>query len=99
MKNRIAVTDLTFSNHALQRMQQRGIPRCAVELSIKQGARYRAGSGAIAYHLGKKTRRGKTGSPGWGDRYHDVAAVVSPEGFVLTVMHAPRLPRHWRSKR
>ena len=90
--------DLPLSKHARKRIRQRGISDHHLEMVIEYGTPFHAGGGCMAYLLGKqaqaKARKltGKLIEKG-------VAAILSPMGFVVTVEHVRRIPRHWRPAR
>ncbi len=78
-----------FTQHARQRIRQRGIRTGALAELLGKGVLYSAGGGSSALWLGRR-QRPKRESPA------DLALIITEENEVITVMHCRRVPRHWK---
>jgi hypothetical protein len=74
---------ISFSEHALSRLPQRGVTRREVEITINTGERLSAKRGRIAF------RKNFSFASKWKNRYHEikqVTAIVIEEGDTLVVV-------------
>ena len=82
-----------LSRHAGLRMSQRAISAEALELLLLYGASTGAGSGAFRVWFDREARADVRQAIAEGtasrnaERWFGIAAIVSPEGVVITVMH------------
>jgi hypothetical protein len=88
-----------FTRHACERMQQRGIPRQAVEVVLAYGRVSHDHHGSRVVWLDKRARARLCREEGRCvasslDKHLDTYAVIGPDGMVVTVGH--RYRRLWR---
>lgn len=86
---------LAWTHHARTQAKRRSISARHIEWALDCGALYFAGSGAIGYFYGRRASRGEC-CP---DSAVGVAVIVAGDQAIITVMHAPRPPQHWRRAR
>lgn len=86
---------LIWSDHARRQAQRRSISTRDIIRVLDRGMVYRAGSGAVAYFYGRRANCDGC-CP---DHVLGVAVIVGDDQTIITVMHAPRPPRHWRRAR
>jgi hypothetical protein len=92
---RLTRLDVAWTHHARQQAQRRSISISHVEWVLEVGTLYFAGSGAIGHFCGRRATRERC-CP---DNVRGVAVIVADDRSIITVMHAPRPPQHWRRAR
>lgn len=96
-------TLFTLSKHAQAQARRRGISQRSLQLIIDFGEFYWAGSGSNSYYLSKRKYqwlvKHKRLSSDEIYTLRDVisCAVIASDQTIITVMHAPRPPKHWRA--
>ena len=90
---------MNLTQHAQQRMQQRGIPRQAIDYVLAYGRVSHDHHGACVVWLDKRSRARIWQEEGRQvirklDKHLNAYAVMDPDGMVLTVGH--RYRRIWR---
>lgn len=82
---------MTLSNHAHTRLQQRGIPRAAVDLVVHYGSPVRLPSGVFEYTLSSKRNdriaRREANDIQLLGKARRVAVLIGEEGTVITAYH------------
>lgn len=86
---------MIYSEHAEQRMQQRGIPREVVEYLLQYGRQTHDHHGARIVWLDKRARARLSRARGQDvvrklNKHFNTYAVIDPDGSVVTVGHRYR---------
>ena len=89
-------TLLQLSDHAAVRLQQRGIPRRAVDLAFNHGQAYHVGQGRSAYYLNRRSVLRSRSRRRELSRHQGIAVILEPDTRVVTAYHLDRVPRSWR---
>jgi hypothetical protein len=90
-----------LTTHAKIQARRRGISSLIIELTIHFGDEYWAGDGAHAYHLSERAirraikRDDLPPSEAHLLRSAMSCSVVASDRCIITVMHAPKTPKHW----
>jgi len=88
-----------LSKHAEWRAATRAISGRSIELALKYGQCFWAGSGCQAYFLGQRVvRRVRRKFNICLDRFKNIAVIVAEDGTLVTVEHCARPPRHWKPR-
>lgn len=93
--NSMALSDV-FSNHAEIRSAQRCIDKTLVNLIVDYGEAYHAGNGAIVYWLNRKRSEKFKVIKVYGSDAVNIAAIISSEGIIITVMHCVKRLKNWK---
>lgn len=89
-----------FSTHARRRLQQRGVHPHAALGAIALGEAFADHNHGTTYWLTRKCLKGVSNAlRRFMDRFVGLAVVVSGEGVVVTVQHAPYRKHNWRGGR
>ena len=89
-------TEHKLVTHARERLQQRGISKSSLSTLLQFGTLFYAGKGRLAYHMGRKACKEAKRLGLCIEKFINIACIVEKNERVVTVMHAPRIPKHWR---
>lgn len=81
--------------HARKRRQQRGVSKADLSLITTYGSFYFAGKGRLAYYVDRQAVENARKDCIDLSNLLGVACIVQ-DGRIVTVEHAPRIPRHWK---
>lgn len=87
---------LRMSAHGRHRAKNRAFRPDVINAILNYGRHLFAGSGCLAFFLGRKEVRRARRHGIRLDQFANRAIVLSPDFVVVTVAHVNRLPRHWR---
>ncbi len=91
---------MNLSNHAVARSQQRGVTYDVLNLVYDEADRHsRCGEGCIALEISEAKIRGSRRILGPSiEKARGVIMVMSADGQIVTVLHAHRSARQYRSR-
>ena len=95
MKPASCSLSIPLTDHAIKRMQQRGISHSQLHQALQYGTCFRAGRGSWAFVFGKKAANQAAIRNGARIAPTNIGVVVRDE-VVVTVMHVRSIPHHWQ---